>query len=153
MLAGCAVSETERGDQKMAGPVAKQTEAPRTLASYVNQAGESRAAVPYLGPDDDSPMAVYSGALIERITQRWHGLRDKVPGKAEESGKVVVGFRLHNDGRISDIAVKESTVSEVASGACKKAVKEAGPLDPWPEDMSKKLAGKSHHDVTFTFLY
>jgi outer membrane biosynthesis protein TonB len=70
---------------------------------------------------------------------------------ADIPGKVVLHFRLHPDGRISDMKVLRNEVSDLLQIACERAV-----LDPkfkkWPNEMRLALPN-DFYDITFTFYY
>jgi outer membrane biosynthesis protein TonB len=68
------------------------------------------------------------------------------------SGKVVVEFRLHPDGRITDLRMAENEMSDLLGLICAQAIREPAPYRPWPEEMRRDIP-KEYRDVTFTFYY
>jgi outer membrane biosynthesis protein TonB len=98
-----------------------------------------------------TPFGAYDAALIEAISQRWYTLLDERDYAAESRGKVVVQFRLHYDGRVTDMKVAESTTGEVLSLLCQKAVLDPAPFGAWPSDMRRTLG--DIRNIQFTFYY
>jgi len=99
-----------------------------------------------------SELGVYSGKLIEAITQCWYDKLDAYPGNIPPGGRVVVQFRVHLDGRVTETRTASSTVGALQSYFCVQSITEPAPFDEWPESMHRML-GKDYHDVQFTFHY
>jgi len=99
-----------------------------------------------------SPFGEYDRAIIVAIQNRWFDLLDMRGFGHEKSGKVVLDFRLHHDGRISQMTVAENTVDEMLSLLCQKAVLDPSPYARWPSDM-RRMIGEDYRDVRFTFYY
>lgn len=91
----------------------------------------------------------YDAAIIQAIQQRWYSLLESRP---TPRGKVVVEFRMHFDGRVTDVKVNDADVGELYSLFCQKAVQDPAPYPRWPNDMRRQLAA-DHRDVRFTFFY
>ena len=62
-----------------------------------------------------SPFGEYDRAIIVAIQNRWFDLLDMRGFGHEKSGRVVLEFRLHYDGRISMMTVAENSVDEMLS--------------------------------------
>ena len=71
---------------------------------------------------------------------------------AEGRGHVVLQFKLHHDGRITDMKVIENTVSETLSLICQKAVLDPAPFERWPTEM-RQLNNGDVRSIQFTFFY
>jgi len=99
-----------------------------------------------------SPFGDYDRAIIVAIQNRWFDLLDMRGFGHEKSGKVVLEFRLHYDGRISNMYVAENTVDEMLSLLCQKAVMDPAPYARWPSDM-RRMIGANYRDVRFSFYY
>jgi hypothetical protein len=99
-----------------------------------------------------SPFGEYDAAIITAIQSRWFDLLDMRGFGYEKSGRVVLEFRLHYDGRISRMNVGENTVDEMLSLLCQKAVMDPAPYARWPSDM-RRMIGANYRDVRFTFYY
>ena len=98
-----------------------------------------------------TPFASYDAAFIAAVQQRWYGLLDSHLG-TQQSGKVVLEFRLHYDGRISDMTVSDNEVTEILSWLCRNAITDNAPYARWPDDMRRAIGG-NHREVRFTFYY
>ncbi len=93
----------------------------------------------------------YNKALIAAISARWFALLEHQP-LTRASGKVVVEFYLHDDGRVSDVSVVENTVGELLGALCQRAIIDPQPYAPWTSDM-RRLAQSNFKDILFTFYY
>jgi outer membrane biosynthesis protein TonB len=58
----------------------------------------------------NSPFGSYDSALVKAIQNKWEALL-KTVRFGKDVGKVVVRFKLHADGNISDVAVAKSEVN------------------------------------------
>jgi outer membrane biosynthesis protein TonB len=94
----------------------------------------------------------YDRAFIDAVSDRWYDLLDNMSYDSYRQGKVVVQFVLNYDGRISEMKVVESTVSETLSLLCQKAVLDPAPFDKWPREM-RLMVGEDSRRITFTFNY
>jgi hypothetical protein len=93
----------------------------------------------------------YDAALVAAIQSRWYSLLD-AQRLTRATGRVVVSFRLHDDGTITDMVAEDSTVDVLLSALCQRAVIDPAPYAPWPSDMRRQV-GESYRDVHFTFFY
>ncbi len=93
----------------------------------------------------------YDNALVEAISARWHSLLQDRDYAIYSSGRVVLRFQLHSDGRVSAMDVAENTVGEVLGLICEKAVRDPAPYPVWPTDL-RRLAGDTRK-IQFTFYY
>ena len=98
-----------------------------------------------------TPFGAYDAALVEAISQRWYTLLDEREYASDSRGKVVLQFRLHYDGRITDMNVAENTTGEVLGLICQKAVLDPAPFASWPSDMRRTLGDT--RGIQFTFIY
>jgi outer membrane biosynthesis protein TonB len=98
-----------------------------------------------------TPFGAYDAAIIAAIQQRWYDILDD-GGTSTRTGKVGIEFRLHYDGRITDVRVMEQDVGELLSLYCRRAVSDPAPFAPWPEEM-RQMVGRDYRDVRFTFYY
>ncbi len=99
-----------------------------------------------------TPFGAYDAAIVAAVQNRWYYLLFQRDFVGERTGKVVLEFRLHSDGRVTDMKVNENTVSELLCILCQKAVLDPNPFDKWPSDM-RRMVGSDTRDVTFTFYY
>ena len=85
----------------------------------------------------------YLAVVQAKISRRWVAppvdLRDR-------SLQVVVQFRLHRDGRVTDVAIERSSGNGYYDDAGKRAVQAADPLPSFPAHMEEKVL-----DAHFSF--
>jgi hypothetical protein len=98
-----------------------------------------------------TPFGAYDAALIEAISQRWYALLDERSYASEMRGKVVVQFRLHYDGRVTDMNIAENTAGEMLALLCLSAVRDPAPYMPWTTEMRRVLGDR--RNIQFTFYY
>lgn len=94
----------------------------------------------------------YDAAFVAAVAERWYALLDQVKYDGYRPGRVVLQFNLHHDGRITDLRVAESTVSDMLSLLCQKAVLDPAPYERWPREM-RLMVGKDTRPIQFTFYY
>ncbi len=92
----------------------------------------------------------YDQRFVQAVRQRWDTLLGGLPSTLP--GKVVLDFRIHVDGRVSQVAVHETTVSNVQTLICQNSILDPAPYSPWPSAMRNELKS-DWRDVTFTFYY
>lgn len=61
-------------------------------------------------------------------------------------------FKLHRDGRVTDLKVMDSTVNEVLCLICQKSVLDPCPFASWPNEMRQNI-GTEHCTLTLAFKY
>ena len=147
-------SESKKGDAE------KTTRArPRTLAEAKRASTGDKSKIDGGAPRHDisaslgvkgSIVGDYDQRFIEAVRQRWDSLLEQV--SSTTPGKVVLEFRLHHDGRVTDVNVRETAVNEMQTLLCEKAIQDPSPYPKWPTEMRNELKG-DHRDVTFTFYY
>jgi outer membrane biosynthesis protein TonB len=98
-----------------------------------------------------TPYAAYDEAIIRAVSKRWYDILDATTTPTRP-GQVVLEFRLHYDGRVSELRVLESEVGDVLALYCQKAISDPSPYAPWPKEMRRMLA-KDSRLITFTFYY
>ena len=98
-----------------------------------------------------TPFGAYDAALVDAVSHRWWALLDERAYASDSRGKVVLQFRLHYDGRITDMNVSENTAGEVLGFLCQKAVLDPAPYAAWPNDMRRTLGDV--RNIQFTFIY
>jgi outer membrane biosynthesis protein TonB len=90
--------------------------------------------------------------FIEAVQARWFSLLDERDFVGNQSGRVIVQFRLHNDGRISNVSIVNSTVGDLLSWFCQRAVSDPAPYQPFPPDL-RRLLNTEYREIRFTFYY
>ena len=82
---------------------------------------------------------------------------NRSPGLSIKAGimpdsRVIVGFKIAPDGKVTDIEVLSFEGSPVFPVLCTAAVKRAAPFDPIPIELPSFLKG-DYLQIRFTFLY
>ena len=98
-----------------------------------------------------TPFGSYDAAFIAAVQQRWYDLLDSHPF-TQRSGKVVLVFRLHPDGRITELNMTDNEVGELLALICQRAINDPAPYGKWPDDM-RRMVEKPYREVKFTFYY
>ena len=142
--------------------VAPPSPKPRTLAEAKNQQNppgifteksQQEGATPRAGrlafDAAGTPFGVYDAKFIAAVQDRWYAL---LQNRNSTPGRVIVDFRLHDDGRVTDLRVAESNVDGLFSYFCERAIIVPAPYERWPKPMRETI-GASHRDVRFTFHY
>jgi len=97
----------------------------------------------------------YDALLIEAISQRWFDLLDeRANSLAGGAGQVVLHFKLHSDGSVTELSIAQnSTPSSVLGWLCYEAVHDISTpvFQPWPDEM--KHVETDPRQITFTFNY
>jgi outer membrane biosynthesis protein TonB len=91
----------------------------------------------------------YDAQIINAIRSRWYSL---LSGKHSPVGKVVVEFKLHANGTISELRTIDANVDNLFQYLCEAAIQEPSPYQKWPVEMRRVLGGDSR-EVRFTFFY
>ena len=100
----------------------------------------------------DPNFVTYDTDFLNSIQFRWFDLVENMSYDAYRQGRVVVQFVLNYDGRITEMKVVESSVSETLALLCQKAVLDPAPFDKWPREM-RLMVGEDSRRITFTFNY
>jgi outer membrane biosynthesis protein TonB len=95
----------------------------------------------------------YDQALIDAIQQRWNDLLDSRQFALDRTGKVVVEFTLHHDGRVSDVNIVDSTVGDTLAYVCRLAITDPAPYMAWPSDMRLQIGDSRRITFTFSYIY
>ena len=91
----------------------------------------------------------YDQKLISKIVDKWHDLLDKSAFHSSDGGKVIAGFKLFQDGNISDIKISGDT-NLVVAPLCIQAIKDCSPFLKWPDTM-RSTVETNYREVNFTF--
>lgn len=98
------------------------------------------------------PLSAYDRLFTETVLARWHALIKVTPEPGFVAGKVVLRFKLHSDGQVSDFCVVEATVPPAFTIMCEKAVRDPAPFESWPPEQ-RTTVGADERNITFTFYY
>jgi outer membrane biosynthesis protein TonB len=93
----------------------------------------------------------YTQRMMEAIQSTWWDLLFRARMENYQTGVVVVRFKLHRDGTISELAVVETGVGTMPTFACKDAISACAPFDAWRPDMVAQFGEVDV--VTIRFLY
>jgi hypothetical protein len=97
-----------------------------------------------------SVIGAYDELFVEAVKAKWFQLLENRSPNAP--GKVVVAFRMHPDGRITDVKVIQNEVTELMCTICEQAIIDPAPYAPWPRQMRLDIPA-DYRDVQFTFYY
>ena len=56
-----------------------------------------------------------------------------------QSGKVVIEFRLYKDGTIRQMSVTKNEVAETLAWCCQRAISDPAPYAPFPNDLKRLM--------------
>ena len=93
----------------------------------------------------------YTQRMMEAIQSSWWSIIERSRFESVTRGNVIVRFRLHRDGTVTDARVLSTEVTRVMTLACKDAVMAPAPYDIWRADMVA-MYGESD-TVTINFIY
>ena len=93
----------------------------------------------------------YTQRMLEAIQSSWWSIIERSRFEGLSRGNVIVRFRLHRDGTVTDAQVLGTEVTRVMTLACKDAVMAPAPYDIWRADMVA-MYGESD-TVTINFIY
>lgn len=137
---------------------------PRTLAaareqraSLGGEAMQQEGGVRTLGLQSSldvkaSPFGNYDAAFIAAVKHRWFDLIEEYGYGRTTSGKVVLVFRLHYNGKISDMNLEETTAGELLALVCQRAILDNSPYRAWPSEL-RRVQQLDYRDIKFTFFY
>jgi len=80
----------------------------------------------------------YDTEFVHRVSARWSTLLRETGGDAPK-GKTVLGFRLHPDGRVTNVEVLESSMDQKWNSICEKAVLDCVPFAAWSEEITGRF--------------
>lgn len=132
---------------------ARLAQAGRLAGEQVKQDGGTRRQALTASFDvKATPFGAYDSAIIYAVQNRWYYLLESGGFARDRSGKVLLEFKLHYDGRVTELKVIENSVDELLCLLCQKAILDPAPFERWPTDL-RRLVGADFRVVTFTFYY
>lgn len=99
-----------------------------------------------------TPFGQYDAAIVDAVTQYWYNELDSQKFALDRSGKVVVQFRLNDDGSVTEVQEMQNTVGFELGLVCQDAITGPAPFGKWPEAM-RQYFGRNYRIITFTFDY
>jgi hypothetical protein len=155
-------SRTDKGTVEQARPrTIQEAKARQTRNQLMGERMKQEGGVRRLKVDAGfdvkaTPLGAYDLMLIQAVEQQWQNLLDQIRFSFDRHGRVVVSFRLHYDGRITDAKVIENTADDRVEGMlgllCQKAITDPSPYPRWPAEVRRDM-DKDYRDCTFTFYY
>ena len=106
-----------------------------------NPGPNNRSGAPSTGASADVDFGPYMADLQRRIKKHWF------PPKGQESKRVMVIFKVHTGGELSDLRIDHSSGLQIADKAALDAVQNAAPFRPLPAGAPDAV------DIQFTFDY
>ena len=97
--------------------------------------------IPSLGIKE-SQFGAYYKALLRAVEGRWVSLLEQGDSGQQKAGAVVLEFKLHQDGRVTDMKVLDSTVNKPLCLICEKSVLDPCPFAPWPNAMQQSIGAE-----------
>ena len=100
-----------------------------------------------------TPLQDYDKVVIDTINDKWNKRLDTLAAdKIPPSGQVVVKFRLHSNGTVSNLGTVYDKINARRDEISQQVIQDCAPFDPWPPAMVK-LVGRDYREMTFTFRY
>ncbi len=117
----------------------------------LQQGGSKRFSISPSFDVKSTPFGEYDLRMIAAVQERWWALLEERHYALERTGKVVLKFRLHGDGSISQMTTAETDVGDTLSFTCEAAVMGASPFGRWPSVLKAQTIDP--REITFTFHY
>lgn len=159
-----AITEKGEANSQAESKQPQVRQRPRTLAqarqmkgiiegkTMKQDGGVARSAEVALLDVEGKSFGAYDAGVVAAIQSRWYGLLEDRQYALERSGRVVLEFRLQQDGRITDMKVLDNDVGDFWALICQKAVEDPAPYPKWPAEMRREI-GRDYREVRFTFHY
>jgi outer membrane biosynthesis protein TonB len=152
MPSGDSGSQTQTRPRTLAEARARQGDGQIAGQKYRQEGGVHRKMDVASVDAAATPFGNYDAGVFAAIQKRWYDLLDQSQFAADRRGKVVITFRLHSNGRISNLKIQESNVGEVLTIICRMAIEDPAPFDPWPADL-RRIIEKDYREIMITFHY
>ena len=136
--AGDKSADKDDSEESSSGSGADRSAEDRHQLSPDSDQTEEKTASQKQGDVDFGP---YMASLQRRIKRAWF------PPKGDQSKRVVVVFKVHRDGEMSDLKIQKTTGIKSADQAALRAVEDASPFRPLPKGSPQDV------DIQFTFDY
>jgi len=94
----------------------------------------------------------YEADLGSAVHQRWLSLNSHAATRTNQTGSVKLNFTLHEDGKISEPRIVQSTADSLLGTLCLCAVRDPAPFQPWSPTLQEAV-GRNSSPVTITFYY
>lgn len=94
----------------------------------------------------------YMQRMMEAIQSCWWDIIERSRFETVSRGRVVVRFKLHRDGTVTDAVILRYEVPRIMSLACKDSVMASAPFDAWRSDMVAMFGEEDMVTITFHYL-
>ncbi len=99
-----------------------------------------------------TPYGPYDALFFSAVQQRWWDLLENGRRNPAIPGEVRLSFLLHSDGKITDLRLGNSTVTEFQTQVCPATLLDVSPFLEWPKAMREAI-GADERRVNFRFIY
>lgn len=153
LTVGTPQAETNRPAQRKGEALAQVRPKSSTPAADIVKKTSPRITMNNASVDAmASPFGEYDSAIIAAIKKHWLYLLQQDDYVRGNYGKVVLEFRMHADGRITNLRITVNEVTDLLSIICQRAILAPAPYGPWPPSM-RRTVGLGYREVRFTFYY
>ncbi|MEW6302758.1 MAG: hypothetical protein AB1705_04760 [Verrucomicrobiota bacterium] len=114
--------------------------------------GVKRRSVEFSLDAVGTPFGAYDQAVLTAIQQRWYDILDGQRYMHDRKGEVLLEFRMHADGRVTDMRTADQSVDDFLALLCQRAVLDPAPFPKWPGDM-RRMIDEDFRDVKIRFQY
>lgn len=125
---------------------------PTLAGERMRQEGGVRRTGPMSLDVRGTGFGAYDEAMIAAVQNRWFTLLQERRYAGGATGRVVVNFRLYDDGSVRIVEAVEATVDALLEALCVRAIRDPAPYAEWPSDM-RRMIGSNHREIRFTFYY
>lgn len=94
--------------------------------------------------------AEYDREMFKAVQKQWYDLVDRAPNW--RPGIVRLSFGLYEDGHVGNVRRVAHSTGEVQVMWCQKAIDQAGPFGPVPDELRELMQG-GPREITVTFYY
>ena len=98
------------------------------------------------------PYGPYDALFFSAVQQRWWDLLDNGRRSALIPGEIRLSFLLHHDGRITDLKLINTSVTEFQTQVCPATLQDLSPFLKWPDAMREAI-GDNKRQIRFRFIY
>lgn len=99
-----------------------------------------------------TPYGPYDALFFSAVQQRWWDLLENGRRNPAIPGEVRLSFLLHSDGKITDLRLGNSTVTEFQTQVCPATLLDVSPFLEWPKAMREAI-GADERRMNFRFIY
>lgn len=147
-----AADQPQPRPRRIADALARQMTRNTLTGQKMKQEGSVKRRLEISSVDaKGTPIGIYDFALVEAVQQCWYRLLDEQRYASDYRGKVVLQFRLHHDGSVTELRVVENSAGPIPGLICETAVDKPKPFERFPVHM-RRMVGDTR-EIQFTFYY